>query len=176
MSKGTCMIAAVRRIAVTGAVAAACAAAVATVGYTASSHDDAPATAVADTQPGYAVEDFNYPQADKIEAEQGIVLKRGDGHIVLAECGSETGLLEVYSRVNSKVCFRATGTSGYLSLEIESVYGVKGAGSQDADLTLKAPDETPQEVNVPANSFTPVGESIDPDQRDHILVEIRTSK
>jgi hypothetical protein len=60
--------------------------------------------AVADGTPAYAVEDFNYPQADKILAEQGILLKRGDGHIVLAECGSQEGLLQVWSRSNDSIC------------------------------------------------------------------------
>ena len=36
-----------------------------------------PAEAVADDAPGYAVEDYAYPDADKILAEQDIVLKRG---------------------------------------------------------------------------------------------------
>ncbi|MGO4463813.1 hypothetical protein AB4039_42145, partial [Streptomyces sp. M-16] len=43
---------------------------------------------VADEGPGYAIEDFGYPNADKILAERGITLKRGDGHIVLADCAS----------------------------------------------------------------------------------------
>ncbi|MEU4148420.1 hypothetical protein AB0896_33190 [Streptomyces parvulus] len=163
-----------RRTIATGAVAAACAAAVVAATYGGGT-GQSPTTAVADSQPGYAVEDYNYPQADKIEAERGIVLKRGDGHIVLAECGSETGLLEIYTRANSMVCFRTTGTSGYLSLEIESVYGAKGASDMDADLTLKAPDEDVQEVSVPKDAFTPVGESIDPEGRSHVLVEIVTS-
>ncbi|MEV5398424.1 hypothetical protein AB0N26_19880 [Streptomyces cellulosae] len=163
-----------RGIAVTGAVAAAGVATVIATGV-AGSHDASATASVADEQPGYAVEDYNYPQADKIEAEQGIVLKRGDGHITLATCGSRTGLLEVYTRVNQMVCFSVTGTSGYLSLEIQSVYGVKGAAGVDADLTLRAPDETVQEVTVPENSFEPVGESTDPSGRSHILVEIRTS-
>ncbi|MFC8873151.1 hypothetical protein ACFUAC_36830 [Streptomyces sp. NPDC057148] len=164
-----------KRIIATGALGAACAAAVVTSTYGSSAAAD-PATAkVADSGPGYAVEDFNYPQADKIEAEQGIVLKRGDGHIVLAECGSADGLLEIYTRANSMVCFRATGTSGYLSLEIESVYGAKGASELNADLTLKAPDEDVQEVSVPKDAYTPVGESIDPEGRAHVLVEIRTT-
>ncbi|MHC0433936.1 hypothetical protein ACX6XY_27785 [Streptomyces sp. O3] len=168
----------VRRIVATGTIAAACAAAVVTATHTNASHDApaASAASVADAQPGYAVEDFAYPQADKIEAEQGIVLKRGDGHITLAVCDSEPGLLEVYTRSNSKVCFRTTGDSGFLTLEIDAVYGVKGAGDQDADMTLKAPDEETQEVKVPKGSFTAVGESIDPEGRDHILVEITTSK
>ncbi|MET8750872.1 hypothetical protein ABZW32_12350, partial [Streptomyces sp. NPDC004667] len=66
-------------------------------------------TAVAEDGPGYAIEDFGYPNADKILAERGITLKRGDGHIVLADCGSATDLLEVWSRANEKICFRVTG-------------------------------------------------------------------
>ncbi|MEV5155327.1 hypothetical protein AB0K81_25875 [Streptomyces werraensis] len=163
-----------RRIIATGAVAAACVATVIATGL-AGSHDASATASVADGEPGYAVEDFNYPQADKIKDEQGIVLKRGDGHIALAACGSRTGLLEVYTRANQIVCFSVTGPSGYLSLEIPSVYGVKGAAGVDADLTLRAPDQTVQEVTVPENSFEPVGESIDPSGRSHILVEIRTS-
>ncbi|MEV5336375.1 hypothetical protein [Streptomyces werraensis] len=164
----------VRRIVATGAVAAACVATVIATGL-AGSHDASATASVADGEPGYAVEDFNYPQADKIKDEQGIVLKRGDGHITLAACGSRTGLLEVYTRANQIVCFSVTGPSGYLSLELPSVYGVKGAAGVDADLTLRAPDETVQEVTVPENSFEPVGESIDPSGRSHVLVEIRTS-
>ncbi|MFC8843472.1 hypothetical protein ACFT8Q_25700 [Streptomyces griseoincarnatus] len=163
-----------RRIIATGAAAAACVATVIAAGLT-GSQDASAAASVAGEEPGYAVEDYNYPQADKIKDELGIVLKRGDGHITLATCGSRTGLLEVYTRATQMVCFSVTGTSGYLSLEIPSVYGVKGAAGVDADLTLRAPDEAVQEVTVPENSFEPVGESIDPSGRSHILVEIRTS-
>ncbi|CAL9472329.1 MULTISPECIES: hypothetical protein [unclassified Streptomyces] len=163
-----------RRIIATGAVAAACVATVIATGL-AGPRDASAVASVAGEQPGYAVEDFNYPQADKIKEEQGIVLKRGDGHITLATCGSRTGLLEVYTHANRLVCFSVTGTSGYLSLEIPSVYGMKGAAGVDTDVTLRAPDETVQEVTVPENSFEPVGASIDPSGRSHILVEIRTS-
>lgn len=37
--------------------------------------------------PPVAVEDFSYPQADKVFALTGLILKGGDGHIVLADCG-----------------------------------------------------------------------------------------
>ncbi|MFJ4471910.1 hypothetical protein ACIP2X_31110 [Streptomyces sp. NPDC089424] len=53
-----------------------------------------PVHAVACEAPGHAVEDFAYPGADKIQQERGFVLERGDGHIVLADCGP-AGLLEV---------------------------------------------------------------------------------
>lgn len=167
----------VRWMAVTSVAAAACVAGVSAVApFDGTTTATRASVLVADEAPGYAVEDFNYPQADKIEAEKGIVLKRGDGHIVLAECGSEAGLLEIYTRAADKVCFRTTGDSGYLSLEIKSVYGVKGATDLDADMTLQAPDGTPQEITVPKDSFTPVGESVDPEGQEHMLVEISTSK
>ncbi|MFI9201213.1 hypothetical protein [Streptomyces sp. NPDC053048] len=165
-----------RRIIATGAAAAACAAAL--LAATPSSHDSAPhnPVTVADGRPGYVVEDFNYPGADRIKTEKGITLKRGDGHIVLADCSSATGLMEVWSRKNERICFRTTGTSGYLALEIPSVFAVRGAADHAADVTLTTPASTPQEVKVAKGDWTPVGESTDPQARDFALVEIRTSK
>ncbi|NEA51636.1 hypothetical protein [Streptomyces sp. SID10815] len=134
-------------------------------------------TTVAAEAPGYTVEDFNYPNADKVQQEKGIVLKRGDGHIVLAECGSESGLMDIWARYRNgdHICFRVTGNSGYLSLEIPAVYGITGAANQSADVTMTVDDETTH-YNVPKGAITPVGENTDPDGRDHTLVEIRTSK
>lgn len=130
--------------------------------------------AVADEAPGYAVEDFAYPGADKILAEQGITLKRGDGHIVLVECGP-TGLLEIWARDKAaKICFRATGNSGYLSLEIPSVYAVRGNDyTTQVDMTVGSEE---QSYDISQNAWTPVGESADEEGREFMLVEIRTSK
>ncbi|MFV0136028.1 hypothetical protein ACLGIH_22935 [Streptomyces sp. HMX87] len=164
----------IRRIIATSAVAAAGIGLVA-AGLADTGREQAPVQTVADGEPGYAVEDFNYPQADKIEQELGIILKRGDGHITLAECGSAEGLLEVYSRQTQKICFRATGDSGFLTMEIPAVYGVKAGAEHDASLKLTADGET-QNVFADKNSFKPAGEALDPDGRDHVLVEIRTSK
>lgn len=132
------------------------------------------AEAVADEAPGYAVENYAYPNADKILAEQGITLKRGDGRILLATCAAGTGQLEVYSRANSKICFSVTGNSGWLTLEIPSVYGVKtSAHATELDLTVDAEETS---VDIPADTWQAVGESADPEGRPHLLVEIRTSK
>ncbi|CAM5319753.1 hypothetical protein [Streptomyces abikoensis] len=165
-----------RRIFATGAAAAACAAAL--FAATASAQDSAPRlpVTVADSRPGYVTEDFNYPGAEKIKQEKGITLKRGDGHIVLADCSSATGLMEVWSRKNEKICFRTTGTSGYLTLEIPSVFAVKGSAEHSADVSLTAPEATQQEIKVAKGNWTSVGESTDPQTRAFTLVEIRTSK
>ncbi|MFD3947932.1 hypothetical protein [Streptomyces sp. NPDC058579] len=120
------------------------------------------------------VEDFAYPGADRIREEQGIVLKRGDGHIVLADCASGTGLLEVWSRDNARVCFRASGNSGRLTLEIPTVYRVNSnAYTTELDMTVGTEEKT---YDIPANSWKPVGETADPDGRPPVLVEIRTSR
>jgi hypothetical protein len=130
---------------------------------------------VADAAPGYAVEDYNYPNADEILAEKNIVLKRGDGHIVLADCASETGLLEVWARSTDKICFKVTGNSGWLTLEIPSVYAVRGSVDQSAQVEMTVGTEE-KSFDVAKNTWTGVGESADPEGRDHMLVEIRTSK
>ncbi|GHB27034.1 hypothetical protein GCM10010377_16270 [Streptomyces viridiviolaceus] len=134
-----------------------------------------PLTSVADEAPGYAVEDFNYPQADKILAEQGIVLKRGDGRIVLADCASGTDLLRVMARRNAEtICFRTTGNSGWLTLEIPAVYVIRGNDyNTEVDMTVGSEEKT---YSIEKNTWTAVGESADEQGREHMLVEIRTAK
>ncbi|MGW6395805.1 hypothetical protein ACWFR1_36095 [Streptomyces sp. NPDC055103] len=136
---------------------------------------DAPRVAsVADEAPGYAVEDFAYPDAARILAERGIVLKRGDGHIVLATCGSEAGLLEVWARNLDKVCFKVTGSRGYLSLDIPAVFAIKGNDyTTSVDMTVGTEHKS---FDVTKNAWTSVGESTDPEARDHALVEITTTR
>ncbi|MET8752659.1 hypothetical protein ABZW32_21540 [Streptomyces sp. NPDC004667] len=136
--------------------------------------DGASMKAIADEGPGYAIEDFGYPNADKILAERGITLKRGDGHIVLADCGGATDLLEVWSRANEKICFKVTGNTGYLTLEIPAVFAVKGNSySAKVDMTTGSEGKT---FDVNKNAWTPVGESADEQGRDFMLMEIRTAK
>ena len=163
-----------------GALAAAAAGALAWLMTTGSPTGTSPevfaqaAAPIADDAPGYAVENFNYPQADKILAEQDIVLKRGDGHITLAQCGSQTGLLEVWARSKDKICFLVSGNSGWLTLEIPSVYGIKGSDDvAQVDMTTGTEKTS---YDIARNSWTPVGESADEQGREFMLVEIRTSK
>jgi hypothetical protein len=139
------------------------------------STDSGSVTAVADAAPGYAVEDFAYPGAAKILAEQNIVLKRGDGHITLATCASDTGQLEVWARDKAdKICFDVVGNSGWLTLEIPSVYAVRGNDYTTAvDMTVGTEQAS---FDVAKNAWTPVGESADEQGREYMLVEIRTAK
>jgi hypothetical protein len=112
----------------------------------------------ADSLPPFAVEDFEYPNAAKILQEKGITLKRGDGHIILADCTDATDQLHVWTResADGKFCFRTTATTGYLTLELPEVYGI-----QTRDQTIRAElsaEGTTQTVDVPKNDFKGVGE------------------
>ncbi|MFH8236604.1 hypothetical protein [Streptomyces sp. NPDC018321] len=132
-----------------------------------------PATeTVAEAAPGYAVEDYNYPNADKILAEQDIVLKRGDGHIVLADCAAGGDLLQFLARDHDDVCFKVTADEGWLTLELPAVHGVKTDDSANTHLEMTAEGDQ-VEYDIPADTWAGVGESVD--GRDHVLVEIRVT-
>ncbi|MFD7079306.1 hypothetical protein ACFYXV_31170 [Streptomyces sp. NPDC002181] len=166
---------AILRIAGAAVAAGALTWAAVTGGVTGGSTTEAIATkAIADEGPGYAIEDFAYPNADKILAEQKIKLKSGDGHILLAECTGAPELMEVFSHKNEKICFRVTGDKGYLSLEIPSVFGVKG-NNYAAQVEMSAGAEQ-KSFTVDKNAWTAVGETADDQGRDFMLLEIRTSK
>ncbi|WP_327732840.1 hypothetical protein OG749_02225 [Streptomyces nojiriensis] len=136
--------------------------------------DAAALKSVADQGPGYMVEDFGYPDADKILTERHITLKQNDGHIVLADCGTAPDLLEVWAREKEKVCFKVTGARGYLALEIPAVFAVRGNNySAQVDMTVGTEAKS---FNVNKNGWTPVGESADEQGRDFMLMEIRTTR
>ncbi|MEU7228054.1 hypothetical protein [Streptomyces chrestomyceticus] len=163
-----------RRLIVTGTVFAACAATAVTVAQATGNPATATAT-VADAEPGSAVEDFSYPNADKIKKERGIDLKRGDGHIMLVDCNNDGRLMTIWSRTVGQVCFRVTGDTGYLSLSIPKVYGVKADADHKANMTLIT-DGSKQNIALGKNETGSAGETSDPERRPHDLIEISTSK
>lgn len=138
-------------------------------------------TAADDTPPPPAVEDYAYPGADQIFKDRGIKLTRGDGHIVLVACGTP-GLMEVNARGmqdidkvgGGRFCFKTTGTTGFLSLELPSVYGVS-TNDYAAHLTMAAGVDS-KTYDLPKNAWTGVGEIGDPQHRPFTLLEITTTK
>ncbi|MUT88914.1 hypothetical protein [Streptomyces sp. Z38] len=131
-----------------------------------------PTEAVAGDAPGYAVEDYAYPNADTILAEQDIVLKRGDGHIVLADCAAGADLLRFLARDREDVCFEVTADTGFLTLELPAVHGVKTDDSANTHLEMTAEDDQVK-YDIPADTWAGVGESVD--GREHVLVEIHVT-
>ncbi|MFJ6637082.1 hypothetical protein ACIQMR_38075 [Streptomyces sp. NPDC091376] len=122
-----------------------------------------------------AVEDFNYPGADKVLAERNITLKRGDGHIVLTDitdvgqCLADPSNLLVESFLG-KFCFRTNAKTGYLTLELPKAFSL-WTGDQPVQATLTAEGEETV-VNAPANDLTAVGVGGGTDQQS-TLVELR---
>ncbi|GAA2986773.1 hypothetical protein [Streptomyces flavovirens] len=93
-----------------------------------------------------AVEDFNYPQADKVLAERGITLKRGDGHIILTsitdlvECRADPANIWVEAHTGTrKFCFHTNAKTGYLTMELPDTFNIwTGESPVKATLTPKS--------------------------------------
>ncbi|MGW6236544.1 hypothetical protein ACWGBX_31995 [Streptomyces sp. NPDC055037] len=138
----------------------------------------APAAAADDEAPPFAVEDFSYPGAAKILATKGIELKRGDGHILLADCDLALDQIRVMTVADSGAgregtyCFRATGTSGYLTLALPRVFALEAA-DHPISANLTANGETTK-VNVAEGGFQSVGEGTVGGAQS-VLVELRVT-
>ncbi|MFG2204627.1 hypothetical protein [Kitasatospora sp. NPDC048715] len=147
----------------------------ATAAVTAAALGGATAIAAADTTPADnsaappAVEDFSYPGAAAITK---VKLLRGDGHILLADCGKpnqiQIGTLAP-GNPDNQICFTVTGTTGNLSLQLPDVFFIQTSGGRAvrAGLTVGT---TTQTVDVPTNGFQGVGEGTGGDKA--ALVEL----
>lgn len=128
--------------------------------------------------PPAAVEDYAYPNASEILADKGILLKRGDGHIMLADCDSSANQIRVLTVADPSAsrdevyCFRVNAGTGHLTLELPRVFALETADHPiSADLTANGVKTT---VNVPEDGFKPVGEGTTGGVQS-ILVEIRVT-
>ena len=127
-----------------------------------------------DGAPPPAVEDFGYPDAARIKADQGITLKRGDGSITLAACDSNaTNQIQVWTRetTDGRFCFRSTSSRGWLTLEVPEVYAIATeARAVRAELSAEGKNQT---VNVAKGEFKGVGEGVG--DTPTVLLELRVT-
>ncbi|MFE2413445.1 hypothetical protein ACFXDE_34430 [Kitasatospora sp. NPDC059408] len=144
-----------------------------TFGVTAFAAADSVPAAGDTATPPPAVEDFSYPGTSPYPQ---LKLIRGDGHIVLADCNTATQI-QLWSRAvpspsgGPGVCFRVTGTSGYLALELPQTFMIQtGDKAVRADLTS---DGIGQSVDVAKNAAVAVGEGLG--QKPTMLVELRVT-
>ncbi|MFF4378321.1 trypsin-like serine protease [Kitasatospora sp. NPDC001547] len=140
-------------------------------------------TASADTTPAPAaapatVETFSYPDAQRILAERGITLTRGDGGITLTDCADGNYQIKLGAITPDKtdgdvVCFKAPGASGYLALSIPDAYRI-----HTYDRSIRASLSTNQQpvetVDVAANTSKGIGQSIDPNA-PAVVLELRVT-
>ncbi|WP_229886942.1 hypothetical protein [Streptomyces subrutilus] len=105
----------------------------------------------------YAIEDFGYPDAAKIEADRAIVLKRGDGNVLLQACDG-TQDVTVNTRSGEKdYCFDVKAKPGYLTLSVPKAWGI-WTGDAPVKSTIEAGGKTTV-IDAPANDFTSFGEA-----------------
>lgn len=139
-------------------------------------------TAAADAQAS-TVEDYAYPGAELIPAEHGLRVSRGDGHIMFVaardfeEGQCEAGQIQVEQSFEEPpfgvwYCFRATGTQGYLAVEVPGTFAIRG-GDKPLTATAHLPNGPNQTFPVPPNLYVPIlpGDGSEPPRA--ILVELR---
>jgi hypothetical protein len=136
------------------------------------------------------VEDYSYPGAAGIQASDGVVLVSGDGHILYADCATaptnNVGVIKVYSsngvgpNHDGLMCFKVTGSTGHIAMEIPAVYEIHGDGTAPnsghqatADLTTDTGTHTTVTVN-PSGS-TPVGIGAGPTNAPTTLLAINVT-
>ncbi|MEV8389950.1 MULTISPECIES: hypothetical protein [unclassified Streptomyces] len=130
-----------------------------------------PAAVAADTTQPSAIEDFTYPDAEKLQRERQIKLIKGDGHIVLADCGDSPQQIKVMTRRTGDFCFQANAKTGYLTLELAEVFYLETEDHPiSADLTA---DGKTQTVDIAKGGFKSVGEGVG--GAPTVLVEIRVT-
>ncbi|MFI6765430.1 hypothetical protein [Streptomyces sp. NPDC050355] len=134
----------------------------------------APTGVTAGQEPPSAVEGFDYPDAAKILADKKIKLIKGDGHLLLADCGNSPQQIKVWTR-GGDYCFLANAQRGYVTLEVPKVWALETASHPiSADITSRGKTET---VNVskagPQDGYQSVGEGTASDPA--VLVELRVT-
>ncbi|GAA0427534.1 hypothetical protein GCM10010357_56480 [Streptomyces luteireticuli] len=75
---------------------------------------------------------------------------------------------------HGQFCFRVTGRAGYLSLELPNVYGALG-NDYDVNLKMMTSDEE-KSFKLQKNTWTAVGKTADPQNREFALLEIVAKK
>lgn len=142
---------------------------------------------VADDLPPFAVETFDYPQSAEIFAEHGILLERGDGHIVAdLECATQPdeegiGAMRVRYTVESggakTLCLVVRGDEGRIDLRVPNVYSIRGDGYEtgtghDFTAVVDTPSGAPVEIEGEGDTYTPVGIGADPGSEQTVLLQI----
>ena len=123
------------------------------------------------------VEDFSYPNAENIQANYGVVLVSGDGHILFADCNTppvnNIGLMQVHTvdelgiNHDGRICFKVIGSVGHLEMRIPAVYEIRGDGQtagtgHPATAGLTTDDGTHTTVTINPSGSTPVGVGAQP--------------
>nr|WP_221376744.1 hypothetical protein [Actinoplanes polyasparticus] len=134
-------------------------------------------------EPPSLVEDYVHPGSEQILAQYGLKVFKGDGHIMFTErknidvdgqCATAEIQIEQMVDVDPYsylYCFKTIGTSGFLTLEVPSTFGVR-AGNVPVEATASTP-EGEKTYDVPANRPVPIYPGTDDELPQAVLVELR---
>ena len=129
------------------------------------------------------VEPRDYPGAAEILQTRGIKLFKGDGHVTLVDCGvnpnnppADLILVQTYDLTlpgGSDFCFRGRGPTGFLTMEINKAYTIRGDNTHTVAATVEtADDQTVVETEqVDPREWQPVG--IGQNRGDAKILELR---
>ncbi|MGW5002532.1 hypothetical protein ACWEP8_33290 [Streptomyces hydrogenans] len=126
--------------------------------------------AVDDVPPPLSVETLNYPNAAEILQDQGILLKRGDGNIVLEQCNSANDIV-VKNRISATVefCFDVRAAPGFLTLELDDAFAIRTRPyAVTATVTANGQKSV---INVEADDYKGFGEGVEGERS--MVVELR---
>ncbi|MDT0469121.1 hypothetical protein [Streptomyces gibsoniae] len=124
-----------------------------------------------DTMPS-AVEDFAYPGAAKIFQEKQILLKQGDGHIMLTDCKATYAIMVESRTAQKQFCFQVSGKQGDLTLELPDAYGI---WTQEHPVEAKVSiGDKETVVEAAKNDYKPIGEA-GASGKPSVLVELRVT-
>lgn len=68
------------------------------------------------------VEDFSYPGAEQIAAQRDILLKKGDGRLLLTDCVVGADLIQVRSRNRDPFCFKVAAPGAWVTMELPDAF------------------------------------------------------
>ncbi|MEU7803217.1 hypothetical protein AB0B10_28575 [Micromonospora arborensis] len=123
-------------------------------------------------EPPSIVEDYSYPGADTIMAEKGIKLIKGSGTITLTDCPATlTNQIIWVNTLSGYVCFKASSNSGYLTMEIDEVFSIRG-DTNNGSAKVTVDDET-ETVQLEKGAWRGVGVGEDETRGLAVLLEIR---
>ncbi|TJZ57042.1 hypothetical protein FCH28_06110 [Streptomyces piniterrae] len=128
--------------------------------------------------PPPAVEDFTYPDADRILKETGLKLIKGDGHILLADCDASPDFDVMAEKANHTPvnhCFKVTGKTGHLTLEIPKVNSIWENAGHSARATISTEGKS-KTVTLKKNDITPLGQGdLSTGGKEATLLELRVT-
>jgi hypothetical protein len=118
-------------------------------------------------EPQSLVEDFVHPGAEQILAEHGLIVRRGDGHIVFVtsypvdsgvQC--QPGQIQVERVLDAPpygilYCFRTIGSEGYLAMEVRGTFVVRGGDLPVQAMALLASGDH-HYYQIPPQTYVPI--------------------